>query len=143
MAEDETAEQPATTTPTEDAAFVGAVAQHVAQAALSIDNTDRIAENLKDWIAEHFPERVATAYWVTLTGHRDRDKGIAVEIARLPADLHAKALAGAWSAGLGVFTDDFDLRQFHMKAAIGAGAVVRYSEPSKLLPFFGFTVSFK
>ncbi len=139
---DENATEPAVTTPAEDSEFAAAVVQKATTLALSIDDKATIAEKLKDFIAETFPERVSTAYWVVLTQHKDRDKGVAIEICKLPASLHAKALAGGWSAGLGVFSDDFDLSKLHAKASIGAGAVIRYSDPSHLLPFVGVTVRF-
>jgi hypothetical protein len=126
----------------EDAAFAAAVAGEAQTQALSLDNPAKIAENVKDWIAENFPDEVATAYWVTISAHHDRDKGIAIEVAKLPYDLHAKVLMGEWSGGVGIFTRDFDASQFHAKWSIGAGIAAPYANLEALRPFIGVTVRF-
>lgn len=126
----------------EDAAFAAAVTNEAQAQALALDDPDKIAENVKEWIQENFPDEVSTAYWITMSKHHERDKGIAIEIAKVPYDLRLKAVLGEWSGGIGVFTQDYDAERFHCKWAIGAGFVTPYADLGKLLPFIGVTVRF-
>lgn len=124
-----------------DSQFAKAVADHIAGLALAIDNPRTLAENTLDWVKDNFPERVYTAYWITVDGTNRRDKGIAVQIAALPWHLRMRALIGGWSAGFGVYSPDFHLYG-SMKASIGVGAVVAYDKLNKLIPVASFAIRF-
>lgn len=106
--------------------------------ALAFDDPQALVESVKEWMQENLPDEVSACYWVTLS-HK-RDKGIAVEIAKVPANLRLKLVLGEETGGLGVFTRDFDATRFHAKWSIGAGVVTDYTDVTKLDPFVGFTV---
>lgn len=96
--------------------------------ALSIDDPAAIARNLAAWVKEHFPERIATAYWIKVNG--DRDKGIEVRLYEKPLSmlgglkLRFGALLGRETGGASV-TIPFRT-QAGYEIGVGVGAVVDY-----------------
>lgn len=141
MAQPEVEDELAASEQTDDSAAIE-IAEQAEHFLMVFRDAEKAAEKLAEWVRENYPERIATAYWITITEQRDHDKGIAIQIARLPWTLQLKALLGRWSAGFGVFTRPYDVQQFKAKVSVGAGAVAPYDDLGKLMPVLGIAVKF-
>lgn len=111
-------------TVTDDSARAEEIAQKAQDLLLVFKDPAAAAVRLGAWIQEKYPERISAAYWVTIDA--DRDKGIGIEVYRLPADLHLKVLLGAWSGGIGIF-HDVAVGTSPAKLSIGLAAVRPYA----------------
>lgn len=120
-----------------------AVALKTAQLAMSFDNPKAIAEHLADWMKETLPSDVYTAYWVTITKEKERDKGIALEVLKLPYNLRIRLLLGARTGGFAA-TEDFKINteQIHARVFVGLGAVTEYDKLGSLKPVAVFGIHF-
>lgn len=107
--------------------------------ARAFEDPGVIAAKLAAWVVQNFPDRVRTAYWVTLEG--DRDKGIQVELRKRPIELtlgqkirlSVGALIGAQTAGLNVNSVVWRSTR-GWEISVGIGAVTRYSDVENWSP---------
>lgn len=136
-------DQPATTG--ERAAFLRSASAQAEALALSFDDPAALARNLATWIREHFPERVAQAYWVS--AKKDTDKGIDVRIfeKQLPRlwnlRVRVGALLGAQTGGVSV-TVPLVTSTGGISIGIGVGAVSDWSDFREFTPVFVLRASF-
>lgn len=113
---------------TERAGFAELALAHAGELSRSIDDPRAILRNLAAWVKENFPERIATAYWIKVSG--DRDKGIEVRLYEKPLGklgafkLRLGALLGQESGGASV-TIPFRTNSGY-EIGVGLGAVVSY-----------------
>lgn len=113
---------------TEREAFVAETMQQADALARSFDDPKAIIRNLAEYVRQHFPERVASAYWLKVDG--SVDKGFNVRLYEKPLSmlgglkLRLGALLGKDTAGASV-TIPFRT-QDGFEIGIGVGGVVDY-----------------
>lgn len=109
-----------------------AITKQAEALALAFDNPEALARRLAEWIKENYPEKVAQAYWIT--AERERDKGIQVEIVRLPwtwaqkLRLGVNGLIGGKTIGANLSSVVWQDLAGRWSVFVGLGAVTRYAE---------------
>jgi hypothetical protein len=99
-------------------------------AAVAADK-EALARMLAQWVASEWPERVRSAYWVTVDG--DADKGFEVTIVekKVPwwKPLRGSALVGRETWGVAIFQDvaQATINGRDVTASVGLGAVKPYT----------------
>lgn len=102
--------------------------------ALSFDDPAALAQKLAEWVAEHYPDRVTPAWWVTVDGTNATDKGFQIEVAALPWTWAQRVkaslgmLVGAGTIGAGVSAMVWQSADRKWSALAGVGAVSAYGE---------------
>lgn len=122
----------------------------LASSYLMIFRTPELAaKKVVDYMREHYPDRVSAAYWITLSrpadlkaGTAERDRGVAIEIYKLPWRLRLQALIGSRSGGVGVFTPEIDIERMRVRVSVGVAAVAKYARPNEWSPVAAVTVRF-
>lgn len=115
--------------------------------ARSIDNPEVIAKKLGELVAKKWPDRVRSAWWVTVTGDPRRDKGIEVAILRRPVgrfeSLRLSAVVGRETIGAGLFADVWEGEAVgrHVTASVGIGGAKPYAG-GRWEAFVGVSVRF-
>jgi len=102
------------------------IADVVAQArglVLALRDPEAVARKLRELLNERYPARVASAYWITVEG--DRDKGLDVEVRKLTGSLAVTALVGGWSLGLGIRSQILDTGT--TRWSVGAAVVAPFT----------------
>lgn len=109
---------------------------------------EALVGKLREWI-DKYPNRISTAYWVTLDrnpeggfGFGERDEGVRVVLARKKIrffDFSLGALLGSNSGGLSLETPIYESAG-GTRVAFGVGAVTMFDDPSKWLPALVVTV---
>lgn len=113
--------------------------------ARAIDNPEVIAKKLAEMVAHKWPERVRSAWWVTVSG--DRDKGIEIAILRRPVgrfeSLRLSAVVGRDTIGGGLFADvwEGEAAGRRVVASVGVGGARPYSG-GRWEAFLGVSVRF-
>lgn len=108
------------------------IAKRAEQLALALEHPETIARKLAEWVTKNYPERVAQAYWIS--AKRDRDKGLQVEIVKLPwtwADrlkLSLNGLIGQKTVGANLSSMVWQDLSGRWSVLVGVGAVSRYSD---------------
>lgn len=106
------------------------IAKRAEQLALALENPETIIRKLAEWIKTNYPERVAQAYWIS--AKRERDKGLQVEIVKLPwtwADrlkLSLNGLIGSKTVGASLSSTLWQDLSGRWSVMVGMGAVTRY-----------------
>lgn len=105
--------------------------------ALAIDDkgviAEKVAKKVGEYVAEKYPSRTRTAYWVTVDDAKTKDKGLEIAIFRKDVgwfkNLRASALIGRETWGGGVFADVWEgkVQSRAVVASIGIGGVKAYS----------------
>jgi len=108
------------------------IAKQAQALALAFDDPAALARRLGEWLRENYPERVAQAYWITASG--GRDKGLQVEIVKLPLKfaqrlkLNLSALIGGKTAGAAITSEVWQDLSGRWSVLVGLGAVSRYAD---------------
>lgn len=120
--------------------------------SLSIINDGTIAkkvsEKIAKYIAENYPERVRTAYWVTVDSTKIKDRGLEVTILKKSEvgrfkNLRLSAMIGRETYGGGIFADVWSgaINNVGLVASVGIGGVKPYSG-GDWSPFIGISIKF-
>lgn len=112
-----------------------------------IDDPAVIAQKLGEEVARRWPDRVRSAWWITVTGDPRRDKGIEIEILRRPVgrfeSLRLSAVVGRETYGAGLFADvwEGEAAGRYVTASVGIGGAKPYAG-GRWEAFVGVSVRF-
>lgn len=101
--------------------------------ARAIDNPEVIAKKLGEMVAKRWPDRVRSAWWVTVSGDPKRDKGMEIAILRRPVgrleSLRLSAVVGRETIGAGLFADVWEGQAAgrFVTASVGIGGAKPYA----------------
>jgi len=115
----------------------------------AFDDASVIAQKLAEWVAKNYPDKVATAYWVTVEKVPEHDKGFQINVMALPWTWAQKfkasvgLLIGAGTVGANLNALLWQDESKKWSALAGIGAVSAYSElknGGKWVPVVSFAV---